>query len=126
YGTGNAVTIAQGYIDGNSHQLSSFPIVWDPTLQGQFSGAYIDYGSRNDFRMESYHRLDLGVQFHKEKEKGTAIWEISVYNAYNRANPFFYYGTYQYNSNTNKEYVGLSKIALFPLIPSVSYTFKFK
>ena len=126
YGTGNAVTIAQGYIDGSSHQLSSFPIVWDPTLQGQFSGAYIDYGSRNDFRMESYHRLDLGVQFHKEKEKGTAIWEISVYNAYNRANPFFYYGTYQYNSNTNKEYVGLSKIALFPLIPSVSYTFKFK
>jgi hypothetical protein len=29
--------------------------------------------------------------FHKQKRWGERTWEISVYNAYNRKNPFFYY-----------------------------------
>jgi hypothetical protein len=41
--------------------------------------------------MGAYHRMDIGIQFHKKKRWGERTWEISFYNAYNRKNPFFYF-----------------------------------
>ena len=122
YGTGNAVTLAQGYIPGNNHQMSAYPIQWNPQLQSYNN--FIDFGTRNNFRMEAYHRLDLGLQFQKQKRNGVQTWEISVYNAYNQANPFFYYGGYQENTR-GETYQVLKKITLFPVLPSVSWSFKF-
>lgn len=81
-------------------------------------GIYI-YTDKNDFRMRSYHRLDVGFNFYKEKKRGTRIWNISVYNAYNRQNPYYYY-TKVINGN-----IKLYQQSLFPIIPSVSYSFKF-
>jgi hypothetical protein len=86
---------------------------------------FIDFGSRNDFRMESYHRLDLGIQFHKQKKNGMQTWEVSLYNAYNQANPFFYYSVWESN-NRGETYSTLKKVTLFPVLPSVSWSFKFK
>lgn len=123
YGTGNAVTATQGYIPGNAHQMSEFPIIWSPNLQSYNN--FLDFGYRNNFRMEAYHRLDVGLQFHKQRKKGMETWEISVYNAYNQANPFFYYGTAEENSRTGEVNVLMKKVTLFPIIPSVSYTYKF-
>ncbi len=123
YGTGNAITAPQGIIPATGHQMSSFPFIWSPNIQ--FPGSYIDYGARNSFRMEAYHRLDFGLQFSKTKKLGIQTWEFSVYNAYNRANPFFYYGGYDWNGPNQNE-LKLKKIALFPIIPSISYSFKFK
>ena len=57
YGTGNAISIPQGTMGANSHQLSSYPTIWNPYLNR--SNSQIDFGSRNSFRMESYHRLDV-------------------------------------------------------------------
>lgn len=74
--------------------------------------------------MEAYHRLDLGLQFQKQKRNGVQTWEISVYNAYNQANPFFYYGGYQENTR-GETYQVLKKVTLFPVLPSVSWSFKF-
>jgi hypothetical protein len=122
YGTGNAVTLAQGYIPGNNHQMSAYPIQWNPQLQSYNN--FIDFGTRNNFRMEAYHRLDLGLQFQKQKRNGVQTWEISVYNAYNQANPFFYYGGYQENTR-GETYQVLKKVTLFPVLPSVSWSFKF-
>ena len=122
YGTGNAVTLAQGYIPGNNHQMSAYPIQWNPQLQSYNN--FIDFGTRNNFRMEAYHRLDLGLQFQKQKRNGVQTWEISVYNAYNQANPFFYYGGYQEDTR-GETYQVLKKVTLFPVLPSVSWSFKF-
>jgi hypothetical protein len=123
YGTGNAVTLAQGYIPGNNHQMSAYPITWSPQMQSYNN--FIDFGSRNDFRMESYHRLDLGIQFHKQKKNGMQTWEVSLFNAYNQANPFFYYSVWESN-NRGETYSTLKKVTLFPVLPSVSWSFKFK
>jgi hypothetical protein len=123
YGTGNAITLPQGYVPGNNHQMSAYPILWNPQIQSYNN--FIDFGNRNDFRMEAYHRLDLGLQFHKEKTHGTETWEISIYNAYNQANPFFYYGTTDYDKNGDISTV-LKKVNLFPVLPSISWSFKFK
>ncbi len=76
--------------------------------------------ARNNFRMPVYHRLDLGFQWNKKKKKNRErIWELSFYNAYFRSNPF-YLTTDVINNNKV-----LSGVALFPIIPSVSYTLKF-
>ncbi|WP_255157750.1 hypothetical protein [Siphonobacter sp. BAB-5385] len=87
-----------------------------------------EYGQRNNFRAAAYQRLDVGVQFHKAKNGHERIWEISLYNATNHQNPFFYYF-----DATNTSTVGgakktvntLKQVTLFPALPSVSYNFKF-
>ncbi len=80
--------------------------------------------SRNNYRLPNYHRLDLGINFNKKKRIGTRTWNISVYNLYYNQNPFLlmvdneYYGI---NGNSRKV---LRQLSLFPIIPSVSYSYK--
>ena len=80
---------------------------------------------RNNFRMGSYHRLDVGMNFHKQKKHGIRTWNISVYNAYNHNNPFIVYTSYGIDHNTGKEKKVLMQASIFPIIPSASYSFKF-
>ncbi len=105
YGTGKALTLEKAdYHDGNNVS---------------------EYEGRNGFREPDYHRLDLGVQFHKEKKKGLATWSVSVYNAYNRRNPYFIgYGT-EFNESSGETSTVLKQYSLFPILPSFSYSFKF-
>jgi hypothetical protein len=80
---------------------------------------------RNNFRMGNYHRLDLSVNFHKQKKHGIRTWNISVYNVYNHKNPFLVYTDYGWDEATQTEKKRLMQASLFPIIPSVSYSFKF-
>ena len=77
--------------------------------------------------MPAYHRMDIGVNFHKEKKHGTRTWSLSVYNLYNRKNPFMIYEKNNTHSVINGVHYNssLMKLSLFPIIPSVSYSFKF-
>jgi len=84
-----------------------------------------DYGEINSFRMKPYHRLDIAVQFHKKMKKHERIWELGLYNAYNRLNPFFYFISREYDWETNTETSKLKQVSIFPIIPSVTYNFKF-
>jgi hypothetical protein len=80
--------------------------------------------------------MDLGANFHKELKNGTRTWSISVYNVYNRENPFVIMwdtegGNYELNPVTG-EYVQvnerrtiLKQVSIMQLIPSISYSFKF-
>ena len=80
---------------------------------------------RNNFRMGNYHRLDVSMNFHKQKKHGVRTWNLSVYNAYNHNNPFLVYTSYGFDENTHQEKKVLMQASLFPIIPSVSYSFKF-
>lgn len=111
YGTGNAVTLAtEKYIVNPSETNYSY-----------YYYEQIEYfESRNSYRMPSYHRLDIGVNFHKEKKWGSRTVSFGVYNIYNRKNPFFL--------NFENDQFGkpiLVQYSLFPLIPSFSWNFKF-
>ncbi len=73
-------------------------------------------------RMPSYHRLDLGMNFHRTTKRGNeGIWNISVYNAYCRLNPIF--AEVANDAQTGK-YFGRS-YGIIPIIPTISYTLKF-
>ena len=80
---------------------------------------------RNNFRLGNYHRLDLSMNFHKQKKHGISTWNLSVYNAYNHNNPWVVYTSYGIDQNTGKEKKVLMQASIFPIIPSVSYSFKF-
>jgi hypothetical protein len=92
------------------------------------------YGERNSARMRPYHRLDIGFNYTKTTRRNRkAVWTFSVYNAYNRHNPYFYY----YNENSTSEMfqpgfydernhsMSLYQASFFPLIPAVSYKLYF-
>ncbi|HLG02877.1 MAG TPA: TonB-dependent receptor [Bacteroidia bacterium] len=115
YGTGNAITLPQAEYLVSEH---------DPTGQQasnfQFWDFRSDFGKKNDFRMAAYHRLDAGIQFHRKKKRFEQTFEFSVYNVYNRKNPFYYYVGYD-NAGNRK----LRQVSLFPIIPSVSWNWKF-
>ena len=78
----------------------------------------------NTFRTDAVHRLDLGIQFIKKRKKFERTWDISVYNAYNRQNPYYYSVETIQNTQTNTLKYELRSRALLPIVPSVSYNIK--
>jgi hypothetical protein len=74
--------------------------------------------------MTPYHRLDLSLSFIKLKKWGERRWVIGVYNAYSRKNPFFI-DVEKHVSPSEGEQYKFVQYSLFPIIPSVSYQFKF-
>lgn len=97
YGTGNAITLPIGY------------------HLGPDGSRVTDYGSRNGYRMPAYHRADVAVRFTKQHKKWSRSWIVGAYNVYNRKNPFFIY----------EDGGSFKQVSLFPIIPSVSFQFKF-
>ena len=97
--------------------------------ENKFTEVYI-YGDRNDQKLTDYHRLDLGINFSKDKKWGKRTWNISIYNAYNRQNAYFNYVdseiTYtDFQDTIGNEVTTIKQQSLFPIIPSVSYAFEF-
>ncbi|MDN5214333.1 TonB-dependent receptor [Fulvivirgaceae bacterium BMA12] len=111
YGTGNSITLPISKYNGFRYE-------------GNFwfrGGNPITYhGERNGYRMRSYHRLDFSISFSKQKKWGTRKWTIGTYNTYSTRNPFFI--DIGYHKNGGKKFIQYS---LFPIIPSISYSFKF-
>ncbi|MDR2684204.1 MAG: TonB-dependent receptor plug domain-containing protein, partial [Prevotellaceae bacterium] len=108
FSTGNACTLG----------LQSYSSGYVPDDSAPQKITYIE--SRNNYRFAPYHRLDVGVNFHKKKKYGTRTWNISFYNIYNRQNPFIVLP----ETDSNGQQV-LKQISIFPIIPSVSYSYKF-
>lgn len=109
YCTGNTATLAMQEIEQKSDMdyyddYEYYGTNWLPYLEG-----------RNNFRMPAYHRLDIGINFHKKKKHGIRTLSLSVYNVYNRHNPYM---VYQDGSK-------LMQLSIFPIIPSFSYQYKF-
>lgn len=104
YSTGNAVTLPSGKYK----------------IDGLETGYYTE---RNGYRMPDYHRLDLGLTWiNRKTDKWESSWNVSVYNAYARENAYFIDFR---KSETNPGTTEAVQVAIFKLIPSVSYKFKF-
>ena len=90
-----------------------------------YDGSYYDFTSRNNVRLRSYHRLD--VSFSNKKmvkfwgKKYEREWVFGAYNIYSRLNPYFVYLT----TNADTKQPEARQVSLLPIIPSVSFNFKF-
>ena len=111
YGTGNAMTFPQAVYLGmpNTNNWSGENMV----------DLVESYGDRNSTRMNPYHRLELGVNFHKKRKNYLRTLSVGAYNVYNRKNPFFVYLSEEDNPRVAKQ------VSLFPIIPSISYRIQF-
>lgn len=127
YATGNSLTFPAGTFQG----LNALPNL-EPTYVTYQNGAdMLDYNGRNSIRLPSYHRLDIGINFSKEKKRGTRTWNFSIYNAYVQKNPFLVFLTSEqgYNNSlasfTQSNERNLRQVSAFWFVPSGTYTFKF-
>lgn len=107
YATGNTMTIPTGryFINGNF---------------------VTEYSEKNAYRLPPYHRLDLSVTYTlKKTNKFESALNLSVYNAYNRMNPFFI--TLETSGNLSSFDIQTKAVqtSLFPILPSISWNFKF-
>ncbi|MBI1836567.1 MAG: TonB-dependent receptor plug domain-containing protein [Flavobacteriia bacterium] len=121
------------YATGNTLTL---PTAW----YVQDSKLLFDYGARNSTRMAPYHRLDISATWYgklyktRTNEEGLvekipkrcrSNWSFSVYNVYNRANPFFLYVDSSGNIFKGDFSLKIKQVTLFPIIPSVTWNFEF-
>ncbi|MGB0431504.1 MAG: TonB-dependent receptor plug domain-containing protein [Bacteroidia bacterium] len=117
YGTGYAFSLSHG---------SSFSPNY---LNWGYNQNYetIEFTARNNYRVPSYHRLDLGFNWHKKKKWGKRTWQLGFYNTYNRMNPFAVFWNFEfgYDSNITPDNNKLKVLTLLPIIPSFTYQFKF-
>jgi hypothetical protein len=121
YGTGNAITL--------------------PVARYFYENRIVDiYGDRNSYRMAPYHRGDIsctlypkkkapktdenGVEIKTTRRKVESNWNFSVYNVYNRMNPYFIYFGNDINEAGVLE-IKAYQVSLFPVLPSVTWNFKF-
>jgi hypothetical protein len=72
--------------------------------------------NRNNFQMPLYHRLDINYTTTKKtKRDNLRSWIFSIYNLYNRQNPFVIF----------EQQGKIKQTTLFPIIPSISYKLEF-
>lgn len=125
YGTGNAITLPSsiGFFQGSFNvntQTGEASTIVNPLVP-------VFYGERNTYRVKSYHRMDLSATFTpKPNKKGLkSSWNFSVYNAYNRKNVFFILFDTDQSESGNVLEQKASEFSIFPIIPSVTWNFKY-
>lgn len=84
------------------------------------------YGAVNSFRMPPNHRMDISLGRKIISRRGNeSELVLSVYNIYNRANPYFIY--YEVVGDIEKYTLEVKafEVTLIPAIPSISWNFRF-
>ena len=108
YGTGNALTLPERFY------------VMNGVLTQEFSRI-------NQYRMRSYHRLDLSLTYQPAEKAGKKLksqWVFSIYNLYSRLNPYFIYYDQEGSLQSNNLRITAKQVSLFPIIPSVTWNYK--
>ncbi|MBI3140117.1 MAG: TonB-dependent receptor [Sphingobacteriales bacterium] len=109
YGSGNAITLPE-----------RFYIINGVLTQ--------EYSRLNQYRMKAYHRLDFSATYTpvaKKKRRISSYWVFSIYNVYSRLNPYFLYFDQEGSILTNDLKVETKQVSLFPVLPAVTWNFKF-
>ncbi|MCE3294763.1 MAG: TonB-dependent receptor [Crocinitomicaceae bacterium] len=122
YATGNTLTLPASWYVQNQDLL-------------------FNYGARNSTRMSPYHRLDLSVTLYdkavktrKDEKTGENVevprrfrsnWSFSVYNVYNRSNPYFLYIDNDGELLEGDFKITVKQVTLFPILPSLTWNFEF-
>jgi len=105
FSTGDAITFPSG-----SYEIEEFTVNY--------------YTERNGYRMPNYHRADLGVTYKVNKsERYSSNLNLSIYNVYNRKNPYMIY--FEPKDEKNPKELQAVKVTLFPVLPSITWNFSF-
>ena len=96
-----------------------------PNSQYTYEGLSIaSYNGRNESRLPAYHRLDVSATYSPSNDstkRWKGEWVFGIYNVYNRRNA----ASISFNQNEDTGENEASRTAIFGIIPSVTYNFKF-
>ncbi|MCK0159846.1 TonB-dependent receptor [Allomuricauda sp. F6463D] len=96
-----------------------------PIGQFEYEGVTVPYyGLRNKERLPDYHRLDISAILTPKRNtqrKVQSEWVFSIYNAYNRKNA----ASINFRDNEDTGRNEAVRTAIFGIVPSVTYNFKF-
>jgi hypothetical protein len=87
-----------------------------------------EYSKLNQYRLPAYHRLDFSATLtpqNRENKKLKTSWVFSIYNVYSRLNPYFIYFDQTGTATSGDLKIEALKVSLFPIIPAVTWNFKF-
>ncbi len=90
---------------------------------------YQEYSKLNNYSLPPYHRLDLAAIYtpkagSTKKLKGS--WTFSIYNVYSRQNPYLVYlDVNGAIGGANGVELKVKQVSIFPILPSITYNFKF-
>lgn len=127
YTTGNCLTVSfENYQAVATPQYPGhfLPLPGSDLVPPYMEGSGLSYYTgRNNYRLPAYHRLDVGINIYRPKKKGRmGIWNVSIYNVYCYMAPVNIRKGGWYGIGTECFY---EKLGLVPIIPSISYTYKF-
>ena len=121
FSTGNCATLSYQNYHGLNLYSAQYGYGIPPNI------GYIE--SRNNYRYNSYQRLDLVANFHKQKKHCERIFSINVYNTLCHNNPFVVipWENYDFDPVTGElvEKKVLEQVCIFPIIPTLSLQYKF-
>ncbi len=109
YASGNYITLAL-----QEYQGIALPLMEGSRYGEEWFAKRSLLNQVNNYQMPAFHNLNLSYRIERQNIDKTIIWNFSIYNVYNRYNPWYYY------KKGNK----LKQITMFPIIPSVSFTYK--
>jgi len=96
-----------------------------PNGQYQYEDLSIaSYSNRNENRLPTYHRLDIQATYipnRKPNNKWKGEWVFGIYNVYNRKNA----ASISFGQNRETGANEATRTAIFGIVPSVTYNFKF-
>jgi hypothetical protein len=131
YDRRHAANIFVSYKISPTKQLSTSWVVstghwmtvnYDNFIAGGFE--YLNLTQRNNYRLWSFHHLDVSYTSSKEKKRGVRNWVFGVYNIYGNHNTFMIMRT---EPNTNHyDPRKLYSVAIFPVVPFVAWEYVFK
>lgn len=88
------------------------------------------YGDRNNIRLAPYHRGDIALVWKFFPKWGKSDLTFSVYNVYDRRNPFFVYIDAETKSVPGVDLdvvtsIKAKQVSLFPVLPAITWNFSF-
>ncbi|WP_422080284.1 TonB-dependent receptor [Ulvibacterium sp.] len=96
-----------------------------PNGQYEYEGLSIaSYSDRNSDRLPAYHRLDVSATYipnRRPEKRWKGEWVFSIYNLYNRKNA----AAISFGQNIETGANQATRVAIFGMVPSVTYNFKF-
>jgi len=96
-----------------------------PIGQYQYEDLTIaSYSDRNSDRLTNYHRIDISATYvpkRKPTKRWKSEWVFGIYNIYNRKNA----ASISFGQNRETGANEATRTAIFGIVPSVSYNFKF-
>ena len=120
------------YGSGDLAWLPGGRAVFQDTKGGSFNPVTPIYGDRNTFRLPAYHRGDISIIYYMFPKWGESNLSLSIYNVYDRRNPYFLTLETEYKTLTQDgvqvkipEKISARQVSLFPILPSITWNFNF-